>query len=1002
MAFATTPTGRLGMGRRPTLLLAGALALLWLACGSASAVAAPALLGTPDVNSWQPFGPVHALAQLGGTTYVGGEFTEVGRPVGQGIVYDEQGALPTTGWPLIEGNLSVSVADGSGGWYTAGDEETIDGASVAHPIHINANGSVDTGFDPPAPPSVGGFGNVSAMAVSETTLYVGGYRYLAAYSRNTGELLWAVEPSDHVYSVTVLGSTVYAGGEFTSVTDDESTSERNYLAAFDASTGALLSWNPHPNGEILALTGSGSTIYAGGEFNEVNGGTDRDHLAAFNATTGTATSWNARVNTTVLALALEGSTLYVGGQLAEANGDARNHAAAFSTETGAVTEWNPDLDEPVDAIAISGSTVVLGGQFEHANLDNAGGVARDHLASFNESDGAATAWDPGLDHSVATISAQGSQVFVGGSFNAVDTQKRANLFAYNERGELLGWDPSVNGTVDALAASGSTVYAGGEFTAADAEGTEVPRDHLAAFDATSGEGSGWNPVANGTVLALAVSGSELYVGGLFTEVGGEPRSQLAAVSTETGAVDGQWNPEVEGEPSIVCAIAVEGSTVYVGGQFAEAKRVPRENLAAFNLADESDSGTPTAWDPSVDARVDALLAKGSTIYAGGEFEHANTGGEYVERLHAAAFDPSSGAVTSWNPSPLYGAVDALAQVGDEVILGGAFANAAGIEGHTGPLLGVNATSGEPTGWTPGPDNPVYALLPDGRGGLSVGGDFYALTSKGHKSMRSYYAHFSPPAPTSEETKTTTTTTTSTTAATTTGVTAPSSASITVGVGGGGSQAVVRDGRVVVKCHVSGATPRSCVVQLKIRVGGHLVVVGSFAGGSAIKLNSLGLRILRRHPHGLRLTLTATATVGTGTGTGTGTIDGTGPATATGERTLTTARSVRLFADRQVIDTSRTGFAFNSSALSTALLRSLRALATGLGPVRQVICTGHADGDGDGSPNHERALGLARAKAVCRVLAERLAGVRFSTASAGSDGTSAGGRTNRYVSLTIVR
>ncbi len=440
--------------------------------------------------------------------------------------------------------------------------------------------------------------------------------------------------------------------------------------------------------------------------------------------------------------------------------------------------------------------------------------------------------------------------------------------------------------------------------------------------------------------------------------------------------------------------------------------MPRNNLAAFNLADESDSGAPTAWDPSVDGPVDALLADGSTIYAGGEFEHANTNDEAVERLHTAAFDPSSGVATSWNPAVLYGGVDALARVGDEVILGGAFVTAGGIEQETGGLLGVNTTTGQATGWTPGAANPVYAVLPDGRGGLSVGGDFFSfLPSEDQELKRSYYAHFSPSGQGSEETTTTTTSTTSTTAATKTAASAPSGASITAGVGAG-SRAVVRRGRVGAQCRVSGATARNCVVQLKVRVGGHELVVGSSSGGSTIELNALGLRLLRRHPHGLRLTLTATATVGTGTGTGTGSGSGTGAVTGPGAgtgtgaatggsgRTLTAVRSVRLFADRQVVDTPRTGFPFNSTTLSPALVTSLRELAAGLGPVRQVICTGHADSHG--SPAHERALGLARAEAVCRVLAGRLSGVRFSSVSAGSAGAPADGRANRYVAVTIVR
>src|SRR5450756_1999771 len=97
---------------------------------------------------------------------------------------------------------------------------------------------------------------------------------------------------------------------------------RNRIAAIDAATGEVTSWNPNANGAVYALAVSGTTVYAGGWFTSV-GRQSRNYIAALDAS-GNATSWNPNADSYVLALAVSGTTVYAGGYFTSIGGQTRN------------------------------------------------------------------------------------------------------------------------------------------------------------------------------------------------------------------------------------------------------------------------------------------------------------------------------------------------------------------------------------------------------------------------------------------------------------------------------------------------------------------------------------------------------------------------------------------------------------------------------------------------------------------------------------------------------
>jgi trimeric autotransporter adhesin len=129
----------------------------------------------------------------------------------------------------------------------------------------------------------------------------------------------------------------------------------------------------------------------------------------------------------------------------------------------------------------------------------------------------------------------------------------------------MGGIPGADGSVSAAVVDGSgNLYIGGDFTAVG----DVIANHIAKWNGSSwsalGSGMGGVDYGNGTIVyALAVSGSDLYVGGQFTTAGGSAATNIAKWDGSSWSALGSG---VNGYA--VYALAVSGSDLYAGGSFS--------------------------------------------------------------------------------------------------------------------------------------------------------------------------------------------------------------------------------------------------------------------------------------------------------------------------------------------------------------------------------------------------------------------------------------------------
>jgi hypothetical protein len=204
----------------------------------------------------------------------------------------------------------------------------------------------------------------------------------------------------------------------------------------------------------------------------------------------------------------------------------------------------------------------------------------------------------------------------------------------------------LNNGVNIISVSGTDLYVGGYFTDTSDNLSPQSLNYIAKWDTTNSTwsplGTGVNNGVNDIVRAIAVDGTNIYVGGDFTDADGADPGNADYIAkwdttTSTWSAISSTPIPLSSPTTGVYSIVANGADIYIGGDFTDAGG----NANADNIA-KWDGTTWSSMSVGLTSNIFTVFVNGSDVYVGGTFLNAggNTTADYL-----AKFRPDTTAPT---------------------------------------------------------------------------------------------------------------------------------------------------------------------------------------------------------------------------------------------------------------------------------------------------------------------------------------------------------------------
>lgn len=515
------------------------------------------------------------------------------------------------------------------------------------------------------------FVSLVATVATITAVAVSGSQFVSAPVANavaSGSLGAAAASSWQsnatVWKMAYGSGKIFMVGDFTSLRppgDAAGTGEQpaDYFAALDASTGTPAtgfddthaftgqsSGLPLTNGAV-ATSPDGSVVYVGGNFTTVDG-VLRNHIAAFSATTGALLPWAPNVSGPVRAIKAVGNVVYVGGSFGQVNHAAAGpNLAAIDASSGKAVQWGsgvvPSTDNVVDALDVTsdGQHVVVGGYFDEADglTASADGTTPYNKVAMFAGVGAADAGalEPFSADSIVPVGTDADNDGCVSDVKTVDISNGVAYFGDEGTGEgcfdgtwavtiatgELVWQNDCLGATQIVQVVGNYLYKGSHAHDCQSENTngdpsnfpQVPDGqarHLLNENLTTGWLGPWDPFTDaGPNLgprAMATDGTQLYVGGDFSNVNHKAQQGIARFTPTSDYA----TPK----PAQPIAVASAGGSVNVYAQAPVDLDSPDLTMELFRDGGTTPIATEDVtslfWKQPVIGFTDSGLSAGST------------------------------------------------------------------------------------------------------------------------------------------------------------------------------------------------------------------------------------------------------------------------------------------------------------------------------------------------------------------------------------------------------